>query len=122
MSKKSEYAMTEEYNGWTNFETWNVALWIGSDEFLYKSFEPYKNLKNGFQWWRIDNRMEYGIDQDWRTPCDQVKNKDLEFPIELLELDAEVCEIHQLSTPDGICFYDNKLNIDALNETITELF
>jgi hypothetical protein len=24
--------MCEKYNGWTNWETWNMALWLGEDD------------------------------------------------------------------------------------------
>jgi hypothetical protein len=35
------------YNGWKNHATWNVALWIGSDEGLYdfaKTCETYHDF------------------------------------------------------------------------------
>jgi len=35
------------YNGWKNYETWNVALWIGNDEGMYnfaKECGTYENF------------------------------------------------------------------------------
>ena len=35
--------MSQEYNGWTNYETWNVALYMDND---YESYELAKTCKN----------------------------------------------------------------------------
>ena len=34
---------TMSYNGWTNYETWNVALWLDND---YESYQFAKTCKN----------------------------------------------------------------------------
>jgi len=36
----------EEYNGWKNWATWNVALWLGNDDSLYKMARRFVNYKD----------------------------------------------------------------------------
>jgi hypothetical protein len=37
MSTTQTQMTQETYNGYTNYQTWNVALWIQNDEFLYNT-------------------------------------------------------------------------------------
>ena len=67
------------YNGWTNYETWNVALWMDNDYGNYLKARESKNYK--------------------------------EF----------LSKLHKQLTGDGVSWTDPKLNIQELDEKITEL-
>lgn len=36
------------YNGWRNYETWNVALWLGNDEGLYRMAEQFRRCQKPY--------------------------------------------------------------------------
>jgi len=44
-----------EYNGWTNWETWNFKLWIDNDE---GSYEYVKDLAEGKDIYELSGLLE----------------------------------------------------------------
>jgi len=34
---------TERYQGWANWATWNVVLWVGNDEPIYRAMQLHKS-------------------------------------------------------------------------------
>lgn len=44
------------YNGWANYETWNVTLWIGGDEGIYAF------VRNG-----LADLLECATDNSWEN-------------------------------------------------------
>jgi hypothetical protein len=55
--------METTYTGWANWETWNVALWLQNDEFIYRHATQNKNL--GYKKWAARYRNETG---EFSTP------------------------------------------------------
>ena len=66
----------EGYNGWKNYETWNIALWLGNDESLYETackYKTYDALREAL--------VEAGV---WRT-ADGIEYDDPSLDIEELD-------------------------------------
>ena len=71
------------YNGWTNYETWNVSLWILNDEGLYQMAREWRH--HGYK---------------------SLSHMLMEF---------------SPTTPDGVKWDDDNLNICELDKMMEEL-
>jgi len=59
------------YNGWTNYETWNVALWIGNDEALYdlaRVAGDYETFVDALQGCITEDTFETPDGVKWNDP------------------------------------------------------
>ena len=80
------------FNGWANWETWNVALWIANDEGLYNmalEFSSYKAFRESLRELSGDGsgRITGGIAYE---------------------------------TPDGVAWNDSALDVPRLDEMLKE--
>jgi len=82
--------MSDGYNGWSNYETWNVALWIGNDEGLYHIARESRDYQ-AF----ADTMRELGSTE---TP-DKVARNDSGLDTD--ELDACIRELRGEDDEDG---------------------
>ncbi len=83
-----------EYNGWTNYETWNVALWIQNDQFLYNTAKAC---------------VEYCGDDE--TPWEKFIRCQMKGQIGR----------HLGQTPDGVKWDSAKINDFQINEMLQSL-
>ena len=80
----------DRYNGWTNYETWNVALYLNNEEPLYRAAVEYANGTD---------EPTYG-----------------EFIGQAIATGALLTPL----TPDGIRWLDSGLDYDELDEMIRD--
>jgi len=81
------------YNGWTNYETWNVALYINNEFPIYSLARDW-----------VQDRIMMGYDS---------------LSYEIFQYTLKEC-IGQ-KTPDGVRYDDPKLDIQELTEMLQEL-
>lgn len=64
-----------KYNGWTNYETWNVKLWMDNDQGSYEYYneiakEYAKNCKAEYDWQTDREAAAYALSEALKSEFD----------------------------------------------------
>ena len=94
LSSNNPTTMALDYNGWTNYETWNVALWIQNDQFLYNTAKAC---------------VEYCGENE--TPWDKFVR---------CMTDGQIGR-HLVQTRDGVRWDNPAIDADEMNEMLAEM-
>ena len=92
MIETTQMPATQTYNGWANYETWNVTLWINNNEFLYNT----------------------------AYACVEYYDPSVETPYEKFIRCMMNCD--KVVTNDGVRWDHPKINHDEVNEMLIEYF
>lgn len=99
-------ALDISYNGWENYETWNVALWINNDESLYHlaaECGDYETLVN-----RLYN--DFGV----KETKDGVKFADPK--VNVIQLNSDVFDFWGSLTPKPHTFVINPMRYIPMSQ------
>ena len=85
------------YNGWTNWETWNVAMWIGNDEMFHRmmtltakgDWDIFKGLAMQFGITKTPDGVDF---EDPKVNQDELRNTHMEDQ-EDIEEEEEECSV-----------------------------
>jgi len=85
-----------DYNGWANFETWNINLWLQNDEGFYN--HAVEELRD------ILDRHE----SDWEN-------------VSLAEVRGLIRDVIGSKTPDDVSTNDSEINWMEISDALLEL-
>ena len=92
MTTSSTLMTDTTYNGWANFETWNVSLWLNNDFNFYTVMTEW-----------VEARLAYGQSVTYGQFSNFIK------------------ELYPFGTDDGVQWDDDNLNEEELTEMLQEL-
>ncbi len=86
------------YNGWTNWETWNVAMWIGNDEMFHRmmtqgakgDWEQFKALAMQFGITKTPDGVSF---EDPEVNQDELRKTHMGDQEEIEEEEEEECPV-----------------------------